>query len=133
VISHDEKDNSKLQLVIEGSGLRDVLATPGVDWRHTRLVNKLNCLIGLSYGNYVFRCNNILEVKNVLGIEAARATIIEEIRFTMRDYGITLDVRHLMLLADLMTSVGDMHGMTRFGLEKMKESVLMLASVRFCF
>jgi DNA-directed RNA polymerase III subunit RPC1 len=81
----------------------------------------------------VFRCNNILEVKNVLGIEAARATIIEEIRFTMRDYGITLDVRHLMLLADLMTSVGDMHGMTRFGLEKMKESVLMLASVRFCF
>ncbi|CAB3361853.1 Hypothetical predicted protein [Cloeon dipterum] len=109
VISHDDKDKQKLQLVIEGSGLRDVLATRGIDWKHTR-------------------CNNINEVKSVLGIEAARATIIEEIRFTMRDYGITLDVRHLMLLADLMTSVGEMHGMTRFGLEKMKESVLMLAS-----
>lgn len=49
----------------------------------------------------------------------------------MQDYGITLDVRHLMLLADLMTSQGDIYGMTRFGLEKIKESVLMLASVSY--
>jgi DNA-directed RNA polymerase III subunit RPC1 len=63
--------------------------------------------------------------------EIIRATIIKEIRLTMQDYGITLDVRHLMLLADLMTSQGDIHGMTRFGLEKIKESVLMLASVSF--
>lgn len=60
-----------------------------------------------------------------------RRTIIEEIKFTMQDYGITLDVRHLMLLADLMSSYGEIHGMTRFGLEKMKESVLMLASVSY--
>ncbi|KAF4525074.1 hypothetical protein B566_EDAN001988 [Ephemera danica] len=109
VVISSGMSGKELELVIEGSGLRDVLATRGVDWRHTV-------------------CNNILEVKDVLGIEAARQTIIKEIRFTMQDYGITLDVRHLMLLADLMTSHGDIHGMTRFGLEKMKESVLMLAS-----
>lgn len=45
--------SSEYELVIEGSGLRDVLATPGVNWRETK-------------------CNNILEVREVLGIEAAR-------------------------------------------------------------
>ena len=30
-------------------------------------------------------------------------TIINEINFVMENYGITIDRRHLMLLADLMT------------------------------
>lgn len=39
----------------------------------------------------------------VLGIEAARATIIEEIQYTMGKHGMSIDQRHVMLLADLMS------------------------------
>ena len=40
----------------------------------------------------------------------------------------SIDARHTMLLADLMTYRGEVLGITRYGLAKMKESVLMLAS-----
>ena len=40
----------------------------------------------------------------------------------------SVDARHNMLLADCMTSKGEVLGITRFGIAKMKDSVLMLAS-----
>jgi DNA-directed RNA polymerase III subunit RPC1 len=55
-------------------------------------------------------------------------TIINEILYTMKSHGMTIDQRHVMLLADLMTFKGDILGITRFGISKMKDSVLMLAS-----
>ena len=76
-----------------------------------------------------------------------RQTIINEIVYTMVNHGMSIDARHVMLLADLMTfkvgvcvcgrdvmcvcvcAQGEVLGITRFGLAKMKESVLMLASV----
>jgi DNA-directed RNA polymerase III subunit RPC1 len=87
-----------------------------------------------------------METKDVLGIEAARAAIIEQIQFTMAGHGVKVDPRHLMLLADLMTYRGQVNGITRhvshalfhtnvwgkfgfrFGIARMKDSVLMLAS-----
>ena len=54
---------------------------------------------------------------------------MNEITYTMTSHGMSIDVRHVMLLADLMTYKGEVLGITRFGLAKMKESVLMLASV----
>ncbi|KAL7160263.1 hypothetical protein ABFS83_01G082000 [Erythranthe nasuta] len=48
--------------------------------------------------------NHIIEVQHILGIEAARKKIIDEIQYTMSSHGITIDIRHMMLLADLMTS-----------------------------
>ena len=38
--------------------------------------------------------NHILETCQVLGIEAARKCIINEIKFTMGNYGIHVDERH---------------------------------------
>ncbi|MEQ2315074.1 DNA-directed RNA polymerase III subunit RPC1, partial [Ameca splendens] len=67
-------------------------------------------------------------VERTLGIEAARSTIINEIQYTMVNHGMSIDRRHVMLLADLMSYKGEILGITRFGLAKMKESVLMLAS-----
>lgn len=67
-------------------------------------------------------------MSKVLGIEAARQQIITEMRETMEGHGISVDMRHLMLLADLMTRTGEVVGITRHGLAKMKESALMLAS-----
>merc|ERR1712039_379297 len=72
--------------------------------------------------------NNTYEVGATLGIEAARQTIMNEIRVTMESHGMYIDIRHIMLLADLMTCRGEVLGITRHGLAKMKESVLMLAS-----
>ncbi|CAB3985222.1 DNA-directed RNA polymerase III subunit RPC1-like, partial [Paramuricea clavata] len=72
--------------------------------------------------------NNTIEVERCLGIEAARVTIINEIVYTMTNHGMSIDARHVMLLADLMSFKGEILGITRFGLAKMKESVLMLAS-----
>ena len=101
--------NTKYKLFVEGDNLREVLATPGVKESKTT-------------------SNNTLEVAATLGIEAARKTIMKEIQYTMESHGMSIDRRHITLLADLMTCRGEVLGITRHGLAKMKESVLMLAS-----
>lgn len=95
--------------MVDGTGLRSVLGVPGVDARKTS-------------------SNHIAEVHQHLGIEAAREKIIREIDYTMDQHGVSVDKRHLQLLADLMTYKGVVLGITRFGVAKMKDSVLMLAS-----
>ena len=94
-------------LLVEGYGLRACMTTQGVDGAHTRT-------------------NSIIETKEVLGIEAARMTIINEVDSVMGDMDI--DTRHMQLLADTMTYKGEVLGITRFGLAKMRDSVLQLAS-----
>lgn len=47
--------------------------------------------------------NHVIEVAQVLGIEAARQTIINEIQYTMKSHGMNIDPRHVMLLGDVMT------------------------------
>jgi hypothetical protein len=69
-----------------------------------------------------------METAAVLGIEAARQTIYNEIQHTMQSHGMSIDPRHVMLLGDVMTYKGEVLGITRFGVQKMKDSVLMLAS-----
>jgi DNA-directed RNA polymerase III subunit RPC1 len=72
------------------------------------------------------KTNSILETRDVLGIEAARACIIEEMAKVLREMDI--DPRHLQLLADVMTQRGEVLGITRFGMGRMRDSVLQLAS-----
>ena len=72
--------------------------------------------------------NNIRAVEKVLGIEAARKTIMDEVQKIMKHHSIIVDHRHTMLLADLMTASGQVLACTRHGLKKMKSSALMLAS-----
>ena len=47
--------------------------------------------------------NHVMETWEVLGIEAARGKIIEQIDTTMSSHGMSIDPRHTMLLADCMT------------------------------
>ncbi|KJH41173.1 RNA polymerase Rpb1, domain 2 [Dictyocaulus viviparus] len=109
IIHADEKRGDEFGIIVEGSDFRGVLSQPGIDGRSTNF-------------------NNALIVSEVLGIEAARACIINEVVCTMEAHGIGLDKRHVMLLADVMTYRGEVLGITRNGLVKMKESVLLLAS-----
>lgn len=62
--------------------------------------------------------NDVSEVYAVLGIEAARAVLISEIQGIMKDADVSVDDRHVSLLADMMTCRGaltsiDRHGMNR--------------------
>lgn len=109
IIHVDEAQGDTYKLLVEGDDLLSVMSTVGV--KGTAATS-----------------NNTAEVEKVLGIEAARATIKNEINVTMKSHGMSIDTRHVMLLADLMTFKGEVLGITRFGLAKMKESVLMLAS-----
>jgi len=66
-----------------------------------------------------------------LGIEAARKKILQEIVYTMSVYGINLDVRHVQLAAETMTFKGKVHGFTRFGVDKLKNSTLYILIMLF--
>ncbi|MBA0794803.1 hypothetical protein Gohar_019095 [Gossypium harknessii] len=72
--------------------------------------------------------NHVMEMLQILGIEAARSCIINEIAATMASHGMSIDIRHMMLLGDVMTFRGEVLGITRFGIQKMDKSILMLAS-----
>jgi DNA-directed RNA polymerase subunit A" len=66
--------------------------------------------------------NDIIETSKVLGIEAGRTMIVNELKKVMDDNGIKIDVRHIMLLADLMTFSGEVKGVVRTGITKGKAS-----------
>ncbi|MFA4856132.1 MAG: intein-containing DNA-directed RNA polymerase subunit A'', partial [archaeon] len=66
--------------------------------------------------------NDIMEVSEVLGIEAGRTMIFNELRKTLDDNSILVDLRHLMLLADLMTFSGGIKGIVRTGITREKKS-----------
>jgi DNA-directed RNA polymerase subunit A" len=72
--------------------------------------------------------NDIFEVEQFFGIEAARQLIIDEIMKVLDGQGIALDVRHIMLVADTMTMSGHVLGINRYGIVKEKPSVLARAS-----
>ncbi|KAJ1969509.1 DNA-directed RNA polymerase III subunit C1 (rpo31) [Dimargaris xerosporica] len=93
----------------EGTGLNEVMGIDGV--------------VGVASES-----NHVMELANVLGIEAAAHMVILQIQSIFKTYSITIDERHLWLLADIMTFKGEVLGVNRFGLAKMKDSVLMLAS-----
>lgn len=72
--------------------------------------------------------NNMYEIANVLGIEAARQTIINEIKKVIEKQGLAIDERHIRLIADAMTINGDIKGVTRVGIIQHKSSILARAS-----
>lgn len=87
----DTSQPNTYKLCVEGTGLRDVMATYGVIGSKTK-------------------SNNILEVYGTLGIEAARTTIVKEITDVMEGHGMSVDYRHIMLLASQMTARGEVLG-----------------------
>jgi len=110
VINEENKNGgTQYHLLVEGYGLSEVMGSPGIDGRFTTT-------------------NHIIEVEQTLGVEAARTSVSSEISYIMNAYGIGIDSRHLLLLSDIMTFKGEVLGITRFGVAKMRESVLMLAS-----
>lgn len=93
----------------EGSNLEDCLKIDGVDVEHTST-------------------NSPTEIYNVLGVEAARNSIIKEAKKTLNEQGLEVDIRHIMLVADMMTNEGDIKAIGRHGVSGKKTSVLARAA-----
>jgi len=72
--------------------------------------------------------NDIHEIAAVLGVEAARQAIINEVFKVIEAQGLNVDVRHIMLVADTMCQSGLIKGITRYGVVSQKSSVLARAS-----
>jgi DNA-directed RNA polymerase II subunit RPB1 len=63
--------------------------------------------------------NDVIEIKNVLGIEAARQSLINEFRNVLNFYGIYVNYRHLSVLVDVMTQKGKLTSITRHGINRL--------------
>ncbi|MHB1952872.1 MAG: hypothetical protein ACYCOU_03905 [Sulfobacillus sp.] len=91
----------KIQYVIDtiGTNLFDVLGMAEVDT--TRTIS-----------------NHLHEIYEVLGIEAARAAIIDEVNEVLKSAGAEVNQRHLEILADVMTNQGILVSVDRHGISK---------------
>ncbi len=72
--------------------------------------------------------NDIQKIADNYGIEAARQAIIIEFQEVVKSQGLSINERHLLLIADIMTYTGEVKGMTRYGIVNDKENVLTRAS-----
>ena len=103
-----ERDG-KYKLQTQGSNLKQVLEIEEVDAVKTTT-------------------NDIVEIANVLGIEAARNAILKESRDTLKEQSLDVDERHLMVVADMMTFEGQVRAVGRQGISGKKSSVLARAA-----
>ncbi len=96
-------------LYTEGSNLEQVLKIEGVDASRTTT-------------------NDINAIYEVLGVEAARNAIIKEAYNTLQEQGLAVDIRHIMLVADVMTADGTIRAVGRQGISGEKSSVIARAA-----
>ena len=103
-----KKDNEWV-IQTTGSNLSDVLKVSGIDKKSVRT-------------------NNVSEIAETLGIEAARNALIHQLSITLEDQGLEVDQRYLMLVSDLMCHRGYMQQIGRHGIAGTKDSVLARAA-----
>jgi DNA-directed RNA polymerase subunit A' len=103
------KQDEEWVIQTSGSNLAKVLSIEGVDTSRSTT-------------------NNVYEIWQTLGIEAARTALIKEITNTLEEQGLEVDTRHIMLVADLMTSKGHLQQIGRHGIAGTKTSVLARAA-----
>lgn len=103
------KKGTEFVIITAGTNLADVIEIPEVDSSRTTT-------------------NDLHETAKVLGIEAARQTIISEAEKVIEDQGLEVDIRHILCISDMMCKSGTVKGITRSGITGEKKSVLAKAS-----
>ncbi len=103
------KQGDEWMIQTAGSNLQKVMQVEGVD-------------------PYRTTTNSVYEIYLTLGIEAARNALVKEIYGTLQEQGLEVDIRHIYLLADLMTSKGLIQQVGRHGVTGSKHSVLARAA-----
>jgi DNA-directed RNA polymerase subunit A" len=109
VVIRKEDTIDEYVLYTEGSSMKHIADLDGVDMTRSTT-------------------NNINEIYEVFGIEAARNSIIKEATDTLREQGLSVDVRHIMLVSDIMTVDGEVKAIGRHGISGEKASVLARAA-----
>ena len=104
-----QKRGKDFVIICAGSNLKDLIEVKGVNSRK-------------------ITSNDIHDVSNVLGIEAARQTIVNEIKNVIESQGLDINKRHIKLISDAMTSSGVVKGVTRMGIISDKASILARAT-----
>ena len=95
--------------VLSSTNLKEILKVKGIDAER-------------------IKTNDLYEIRESFGIEAARNAIITEIKSVIQQQGLDIDIRHLRLVSDAMTSSGEIKGVTRMGIISQKSSILARAS-----
>jgi DNA-directed RNA polymerase subunit A" len=103
------KESDGYVLYTEGSNLEDALEIEGVN-------------------PHKIYTNNLREIFQVLGIEATRNAIIQEAMSVLNEQGMDVDVRHIILVADMMTADGSIRQIGRHGISGSKNSALARAA-----
>ena len=93
------KMKEKWILDTNGTNLIEILSHPSVDYTRTY-------------------SNDIVEVYNLLGIDAAKKLIFKEINEVLDFSGSYVNYRHLSLLCDTMTNKGKLMSIDRFGINR---------------
>ena len=93
----------------DGTALLDVLNMPEVDHKRTT-------------------SNSIIEILQVLGIEAARAALVNEVRSVIAFDGNYVNYRHLAILVDIMTFRGYLMSVDRHGINRVDSGPLVRCS-----
>lgn len=96
-----EKDDYVIKT--KGSNLKELLKTEGID-------------------TYRTTTNDIFEIYKLFGVEAARESIVRELSYTFQNNGINISLRHIYILADLMTVNANVRGVVRTGITGKKKS-----------
>ncbi|MFX0133438.1 MAG: DNA-directed RNA polymerase subunit A'' [Candidatus Hodarchaeota archaeon] len=109
VIIRKDQELGEFIIYTDGTNLQNALQVPGVDCVRTR-------------------SNHVREIAQTLGIEACREAIIREGMDLLEEQGLDVDIRHIMLVADLMTRSGTIRQIGRHGISGKKSSVLAKAS-----
>ena len=93
-----------------------IIETDGVALLKCMAVDKVNMEETVS--------NDIIEILTVLGVEAARLSLIAELRFVLDSYDIYVNYRHLATLCDVMTNRGILTAITRHGINRVDSGAL---------
>jgi DNA-directed RNA polymerase subunit A" len=123
--------NKIMELQIDGvKGVENVIVIKeGEDWIiQTAGTNLKKVLSFKEIDIRRLKTNDVHQVYEVMGIEAARNVILQEAKDTLDEQGLDIDVRHLMLLADTMTFDGGVKAIGRYGVSGKKASVLARAN-----
>ncbi len=97
-----------------------IIITAGSNLKEVFKLNEVDCTRTIT--------NDIFEIESLLGIEAARQAIIDEVSKVLESQGLDVDLRHILLIADTMCVTGNIKGITRYGVVSEKASVLARAS-----
>ena len=73
------------------------------------------------------RTNDVYAMLTTYGVEAARSTLVAEVKGVFAVYGIGVDARHLSLIGDFMMQQGDYRPCSRAGMETSTSPLLKMS------